>query len=60
LPAMAMRMVERGDSGAMLWAAPILFTAANLFVAWLAVASVRLLLQQRFLPAMISRAAWLD
>jgi len=36
LPTMAMRMLVRGDSGPVAWAAPILFVAANLVIAWLA------------------------
>jgi tellurite resistance protein len=49
LPTMAMRMLERGDSGAMIWAAPILFVVANLFIAYLAVSSLRLFVQGRLL-----------
>ena len=50
LPTMAMRMVERGDSGPMTWAAPILFAAANLVIAYLAVSSLRLFVQGKLLP----------
>jgi tellurite resistance protein len=51
LPAMAMRMVERGDGGPMHWAAPVLFIGANLFIAWLLVCSLRLLVQGRLLQS---------
>jgi tellurite resistance protein len=52
LPTMAMRMVERGDSGPMTWAAPILFTGANLVIVYLLVSTLRLLVKGRlFLPA---------
>ena len=51
LPTMAMRMIERGDTGAMTWAAPILFIAANLVIAYLATGSLRLLVQGKFLHA---------
>lgn len=51
LPTMAMRMVERGDSGPMSWAAPILFIAANFVIAYLAACSLRLLVQGRLLHA---------
>ena len=47
LPTMAMRMVERGDSGAMSWAAPILFIASNFMIAYLAVFSLYLLVRGR-------------
>jgi tellurite resistance protein len=43
LPTMAMRMLERGDSGPMSWAAPALFAAANLMIAYLGVSSLWLL-----------------
>lgn len=51
LPTMAMRMVERGDSGPVGWAAPVLFVAANLVIAWLALSSLVLLVRSRLLPA---------
>jgi tellurite resistance protein len=52
LPTMAMRMVERGDSGPMTWVAPILFTGANLVIVYLVVSTLHLLVQGRlFLPA---------
>jgi tellurite resistance protein len=52
LPTMAMRMVERGDSGPMTWAAPILFTGATFVIVYLVVSTLRLLVQGRFfLPA---------
>ena len=49
LPTMAMRMVERGASGPISWAAPILFTAANLVIAYLAVSSLRFLFQGKLI-----------
>jgi tellurite resistance protein len=51
LPTMAMRMVERGDGGPVSWAAPVLFVAANLVIAWLALSSVYLLARGRLLAA---------
>lgn len=51
LPTMAMRMVERGDSGPMTWAAPILFIGANLVIAYLVACSLRLLVQGRLLQS---------
>jgi tellurite resistance protein len=50
LPTMAMRMVERGDSGPMTWVAPVLFASANVIIAWLAVASLRLVAQGKLVP----------
>lgn len=47
LPTMAMRMVERGDSGPIAWVAPILFAAANLVIAYLALSSLRLLVRRQ-------------
>jgi len=43
LPTMAMRMVERGDSGPIAWLAPIVFVGANLVIAYLALSSLRVL-----------------
>lgn len=51
LPTMAMRMVERGDGAPMTWAAPILFIAANLFIAYLVVYSLRLLVQGKLVQS---------
>lgn len=51
LPTMAMRMVERGDTGPMTWAAPILFIAANLVIAFLVVCTLRLLVDGRLLQS---------
>jgi tellurite resistance protein len=50
LPEMAMRMLERGDSGPVAWAAMLLFVGANLVIAYLALSTVRLLVQRRHLP----------
>ncbi|MGJ7506356.1 dicarboxylate transporter/tellurite-resistance protein TehA [Variovorax sp. GT1P44] len=47
LPTMGMRMIERGDAGPMLWAGPVLFIFANLFIGYLVVCSLRLLVQGR-------------
>ena len=49
LPTMAMRMIERGERGPIIWAAPILFTAANIVIAYLAACSLRLVLQGKLL-----------
>lgn len=59
LPTMGMRMIERGDAGPMLWAAPVLFIAANLIIGYLVVCSLRLLVQGRLFesPAAAPRAA---
>ena len=40
LPTVAIRMVERGDSGPTAWIAPLLFAAANLVIGYLAVSSL--------------------
>jgi tellurite resistance protein len=47
LPTMAMRMVERGDAGPLLWIAPLLFFMANLVVLYLAASCLRLLRADR-------------
>jgi tellurite resistance protein len=57
LPTMAMRMVERGDSGAVTWTAPVLFVGANLVIAYLALATLRLLVQGKLLPVLSATAA---
>ncbi|MES1265187.1 MAG: dicarboxylate transporter/tellurite-resistance protein TehA, partial [Variovorax sp.] len=51
LPTMAMRMVERGDGAPMTRAAPALFIAANLFIAYLVVYTLRLLVQGKLLQS---------
>jgi len=56
LPTMAMRMVERGDTGPALWLAPALFVAANLIIGTLAVKTLGLLLRGKLLPAQAAAA----
>ena len=51
LPTMALRMVERGAGGALEWAAPALFIAANVVIALLAVKTVELLVRGKLIPA---------
>jgi tellurite resistance protein len=51
LPTLAMRMVERGDTGPALWLAPVLFAAANLIIGALAYKTLGLLLGGKLLPA---------
>lgn len=51
LPTMAMRMLERADSATMRWMAVFLFAVANLIIAYLVAASVRLLVQRVFARA---------
>ncbi|WP_176060617.1 dicarboxylate transporter/tellurite-resistance protein TehA [Paraburkholderia sp. BCC1876] len=50
LPTMAARMVERGVTGPIEWAAPILFIAANVIVGILAVETVSLLVRGKLIP----------
>ncbi|PQV54136.1 dicarboxylate transporter/tellurite-resistance protein TehA [Paraburkholderia sp. BL21I4N1] len=56
LPTMAARMVERGATGPIEWAAPILFIAANVIIGILAVKTVSLLVQGKLLPPAAARA----
>jgi tellurite resistance protein len=49
-----LRMVERGDGGAIALLAPVLFVGANLVVGLIAVGTVRLALQRRLLPAPVA------
>lgn len=46
LPTMAMRMVQRDDSGPIAWVAPVVFVGANLVIAALALSSLRLLMRR--------------
>jgi tellurite resistance protein len=50
LPTMAMRMVERGDSGPIASVAPVLFVGANLVIAYLTLSSLRLVVRRRPVP----------
>jgi tellurite resistance protein len=50
LAAAALRMVERGDTGAVVMLAAPLFVAANVVIAVLIVGTVRLVAQRRLLP----------
>jgi tellurite resistance protein len=50
LAAVPLRMMERGTTGAVASIAPYLFVAANILVALIALATVRLLLKGRLLP----------
>jgi tellurite resistance protein len=51
LPTMALRMVERGATGPVEWAAPVLFIAANVIIAILAVKTLGLLVRGKLIPA---------
>jgi tellurite resistance protein len=51
LPALAMRMVERGATGPAAFLAPVLFVAANLVFGWLIVRTLALLARGTLLPA---------
>ena len=50
LPALAMRMVERGATGLVCALAPVLFAAANLVFALLVAGTLRMLLRGTLLP----------
>lgn len=50
LAAAPLRMIERGDSGPVLLLAPVLFAAANIAIAVLAVGTIRQWVQGRLLP----------
>ena len=50
LPTMALRMVERGTTGAVAWAAPVLFVVANVIVAMLAAKTLELLVRGKLVP----------
>jgi tellurite resistance protein len=51
LPTMALRMVERGATGPVEWAAPVLFIAANVIIGILVVKTLGLLMQGKLIPA---------
>lgn len=57
LPTMVLRMVERGATGPVEWAAPVLFVAANVIVAILVVKTVGLLVQGKLIPGSVSATA---
>jgi tellurite resistance protein len=51
LPTMAIRMVERGATGALEWLAPVLFIAANVVIGILVVKTLGLLVRGKLIPA---------
>jgi tellurite resistance protein len=51
LPTMVLRMLERGATGPVEWAAPVLFVAANVIIGILAVKTLGLLAQGKLIPA---------
>jgi tellurite resistance protein len=57
LPTMALRMVERGATGPLEWAAPLLFIAANLIIGILVVKTLGLLVRGKLIPAAAAPAA---
>ena len=57
LPTMALRMVERGVTGPIEWAAPVLFIAANVIIGILVVKTLGLLAQGKLIPAPAAAAA---
>ena len=57
LPTMVLRMVERGATGPLEWAAPVLFIAANVIIGILVVQTLRLLAQGKLLPVAAPAAA---
>ncbi len=57
LPTMVLRMVERGATGPLEWAAPVLFVAANLIIAILVVKTLGLLVHGKLIPAIATAAA---
>ena len=50
LPTMALRLVERGATGPIEYAAPVLFVVANVIIAILAVKTLQLLVQGKLVP----------
>ncbi|WP_233852502.1 dicarboxylate transporter/tellurite-resistance protein TehA [Paraburkholderia sp. HD33-4] len=50
LPTMALRLVERGATGPIEFAAPVLFVVSNAIIAILAVKTLQLLVQDKLLP----------
>lgn len=57
LPTMMIRMVERGATGPVEWAAPILFIAANVIFGILVVKTLGLLMHGKLIPAPAGAAA---
>jgi tellurite resistance protein len=57
LPTMALRMVERGATGPLEWAAPLLFIAANLIIGILVVKTLGLLVHGKLIPAAAAPAS---
>ncbi|HEY4296567.1 MAG TPA: dicarboxylate transporter/tellurite-resistance protein TehA [Paraburkholderia sp.] len=57
LPTMALRMLERGATGPIEWAAPVLFVAANVIIGILVVKTLGLLAQGKLLPAVATASA---
>lgn len=51
LPTMVLRMLERGATGPVEWAAPVLFIAANVIIGILVVKTLGLLAQGKLIPA---------
>ncbi|MGF6299003.1 tellurite resistance protein TehA-like permease [Paraburkholderia sp. WC7.3d] len=50
LPTMALRLVERGPTGPIEFAAPVLFLAANAIIAMLVAKTLQLLVQGKLIP----------
>ena len=57
LPTMALRMVERGSTGPVEWAAPVLFILANVIIGILAVKTLGLLVQGKLIPPALAPVA---
>lgn len=57
LPTMALRMVERGATGPVEWAAPVLFIAANAIIAILVVKTLGLLVRGNLIPTTAATTA---
>ncbi|SAK70259.1 Tellurite resistance protein TehA [Caballeronia pedi] len=54
LPTMAIRMLERGATGPMVWIAPVAFVVANVFIGVLIVGTVRAVVKGNLLPVVAS------
>ncbi|MCC8392743.1 dicarboxylate transporter/tellurite-resistance protein TehA [Paraburkholderia sp. MMS20-SJTR3] len=57
LPTMVLRLLERGATGPLEWAAPVLFVAANAIIAILVVKTLGLLVQGKLIPPAASAPA---
>jgi tellurite resistance protein len=57
LPTMVLRMVERGATGPIEWAAPVLFIAANVIIGILVVKTLGLLAQGKLIPVVATPVA---